>query len=321
MIPIFNPRLNLAICQMCDGPVKYMGDTVHNLEILPPLGRPKSKIVQVEMPYSTKLLTHEQETYLNMAMRYMTTSGFQRLTPFEFSGTSSEIVTELQQMSVPQMAVPAYIEDIQKNVLTAEQIQSMAAHVEGLSAEERKRLDMIQEEMGDGIGVDSNGEQMEQMNAMAALRPLPVNGLQEDGFLDELPMDGQIVGQAGPNAEQVTHPQNQVIYPASGGMAIPDFAGTSGSEMIGGASIPGAGPMIAVRTDRDAFERDGIYLEGGNRPIRRNVYRNPMGQMGQMQRMGTPMSAIMERFAPMEGGQGGHGGQGSSQTVTVVKLE
>jgi DNA-directed RNA polymerase beta subunit len=81
MIPIFNPRLNLAICPMCDGPVKYTGDNINNLEILPPLGRPKSRIVQVEMPYSTKLLTQEQETYLNMAMRYMTTSGFQRLTP------------------------------------------------------------------------------------------------------------------------------------------------------------------------------------------------------------------------------------------------
>ena len=100
-------------------------------------------------------------------------------------------------------------------------------------------------------------------------------------------------------------------------MAIPNFADTSGT-FVRGASIPGAGPMIAVRTDRDAFESDGIYLEGGNRPIRRNVYRNPMGQMGQMQRMGTPMSAMMERFAPMEGGQGG---QGSSHTVTVVKLE
>ena len=53
-IPIYNPRLNIAICPLCDGPVKYMGDTIHNLEILPPLGRPKSKIVEVEMPYSTK---------------------------------------------------------------------------------------------------------------------------------------------------------------------------------------------------------------------------------------------------------------------------
>ena len=225
---------------------------------------------------------------------------------------------------------------IQKNALTAEQLQSLAAHVEGLSAEEKARRDMIKDDMGEGVGIDSNGEQieqMEQMNAMAALRPLPVNGLQDDGFFDDsLPMDGQIIGQAGPNAGpnegpnvgpnagQIINPQNQVVYPASGGMAIPNFADTSGT-FVRGASIPGAGPMIAVRTDRDAFESDGIYLEGGNRPIRRNVYRNPMGQMGQMgqmQRMGTPMSAMMERFAPMEGG---HGGQGSSHTVTVVKLE
>ena len=55
-IPIYNPRLKIAICPLCDGPVKFIGDNIHNLEILPPLGRPKSKIVEVEMPYSTKLL-------------------------------------------------------------------------------------------------------------------------------------------------------------------------------------------------------------------------------------------------------------------------
>jgi hypothetical protein len=269
-----------------------------------------------------------------MAMRYMTTSGFQRLTPFEFSGTSSEIVKELQPMAVPPTAVPAYVEDMQTKVLSVEQLNSMSAHVEGLSAEERARVDAIQDEMGEESGIDSNEE---QMNAMAALRPLPATGLAADGLvMDELPVDGQIIGSVGPagpvgsnavpvgsNAVPIANPQNQIVYPISGGMQAPDMAGTSG-EFIRGASIPGAGPMIAVRTDRDAFESDGLYLEGGNRPIRRNVYRNPMGQMGhmshmpQMQRMGTPMSAIMERFAPMAGGQGS---PQSSQTVTVVKLE
>ena len=313
MIPIFNPRLNLAICQMCDGPVKYMGDNVNNLEILPPLGRPKSKIVQVEMPYSTKLLTHEQETYLNLAMRYMTTSGFQRLTPFEFSGKSSEIVNELQPMAVPPIPVPAYVEDVQKKVLSVEQLNSMNAHVEGLSAEERARVDAIQD-----LDAESNEEQMEQMgqmNAMAALQPLPVAGLAADGLaVDELPVDGQIIG---PTA----NPQNQIIYPTYGGLQIPALEGTA-EGVIGGSAIPGAGPMIAVRTDRDAFESDGIYLEGGNRPIRRNMYRNQMPQMPQMQQMGTtmgtPMGAVMERFSPMAGGQGS---PPSGQTVTVNKLE
>jgi len=106
-LPIYNPKLGLAICSMCDGPVKYVGDSVHNLEILPPLGRPKSKIVQVEMPYSMKLLTQEQETFLNLTMRYITTSGIQRLTPLEYSGKSSEVAKELPQLIRPEIMVPA----------------------------------------------------------------------------------------------------------------------------------------------------------------------------------------------------------------------
>jgi DNA-directed RNA polymerase beta subunit len=105
-IPIYNPRLGIAICALCDGPVKYIGDTVNNLEILPPLGRPKSKIVEVEMPYSTKLLTQEQEAYLNLTMRYITTSGVERLKPLEFSGTSSEVVKELPRLILPETVAP-----------------------------------------------------------------------------------------------------------------------------------------------------------------------------------------------------------------------
>jgi hypothetical protein len=324
MIPIFNPQLNLAICQMCDGPVKYMGDNINNLEILPPLGRPKSKIVQVEMPYSTKLLSHEQETYLNLAMRYMTTSGFERLTPFEFSGTSSEIVKELPQMIVPEMVVPAYVEDKPSISLTVEQLRSMSAQVDGLTAEEKSRLDTIQEEMSEESGATEEMVQMGQMNAMAALKPLPA-----DGEIIE-PVIEPVVGSS--SVPLVEKQQNEVVYPMVGGLPMPDLAGTT-EGVIGGSTIPGVGPMIAVRTDRDAFESDGIYLEGGNRPIRRNAYRNQMmhmphmpqlphvAHMPQIQRMGTPMSAMMERFSPMSGAQSGQGSPLAGQTVTVNKLE
>ena len=123
-IPIYNPRLGIKICALCDGPVKYIGDTVNTLEILPPLGRPKSKIVEVEMPYSTKLVTQEQETYLNLTMRYITTSGVQRLKPLEFSGTSSEVVKELPRLILPETVAPAYIEEVPQATLTVETVEN-----------------------------------------------------------------------------------------------------------------------------------------------------------------------------------------------------
>ena len=323
MIPIFNPRLNLAICPMCDGPVKYTGDTINNLEILPPLGRPKSRIVQVEIPYSTKLLTHEQETYLNMAMRYMTTSGFQRLTPFEFSGTSSEIVKTLPEMILPPIVAPAYVEDKPVVTLTVEQLRSMGAHVNDLSREEKARLDVIQEERL----LDENGEeiiqlgQMDQMNQMAP-QQFPEMG---QGFQPQQ-QQMQQMQQMQPQMQQM-QPQNQIIMPQTGGMMAPSFEMPVGSYavsphqdgMIEGGTIPGMGPMIAVRTDEAAFAADGLM---GGRPIRRNMYRGGMN-MGPM----GPMSPMVQQYTPASGGylsamSGNNGGPSNvMQPITITKLE
>jgi hypothetical protein len=73
------------------------------------------------------------------------------------------------------------------------------------------------------------------------------------------------------------------------------------------------GPLIAVRTDMDAFARDGIMLDGGNRQIRRNYYRTP--------------GPAVERYTPQAGGNflSAIGGSPDSpaiqQTVKVNKLE
>jgi hypothetical protein len=89
--------------------------------------------------------------------------------------------------------------------------------------------------------------------------------------------------------------------------------------MIEGGTIPGMGPMIAVRTDDAAFAADGLM---GGRPIRRNMYRGGMN-------MGPSMGPTVERYTPASGGYlsamgGSNGGQTTanpSVTVTVNKLE
>jgi hypothetical protein len=320
MIPIFNPRLDLAICPMCDGPVKYTGDTINNLEILPPLGRPKSRIVQVEIPYSTKLLTHEQETYLNMAMRFMTTSGFQRLTPFEFSGTSSEVVKMLPEMTYPEIVAPAYVEDKPVISLTVEQLRSLSAQVNDLSKEEKARLDAIQEEQ-----LDENGEEMIQLGQMRQMDEMGQNmSFQQQQFQPQMQ----------PQMQQ-QQPQNEIIMPPmqsmpsmpsmSGGLRLPnlessDINGMSQEDgIIEGGMVPGMGPIIAVRTDHEAFERDGISVGGpmGGRPIRRNMYRGGMNM--------NPMGPMVQQYTPASGGYlsaaGGNGGQSGGMPITITKLE
>ena len=109
-----------------------------------------------------------------------------------------------------------------------------------------------------------------------------------------------------------------------GGMLAPSFEMPVGSKsmsphedgIIEGGTIPGMGPMIAVRTDEAAFAEDGLM---GSRPIRRNMYRGGMN-------MGPSMGPMVERYTPAGGGylsgMGGNNGQPSAmQPITITKLE
>ena len=256
-IPIHNVKLNISICSLCDGPVRFAGDNVNNLEILPPIGRPKSKIVEVAMPYSTKLLTQEQETYLNLTMRYITTSGLTRLNPLEYSGVSSEVVKELPRLILPETVVPAYIEDVPKATVTVEQLRSMGASVVTMTEEERKANDIILEPIEPG-------------------QPEPIQQIQL-GQLGE----PQQLGQQPIQLEPIQlEPQ-----PQQGGIFPPDLSGIVYEKpidgLIRGPSVPGGGPMIAVRTDREAMMMDGL-LEPEGRSIRRNFRPRQMGSQGSM---------------------------------------
>jgi hypothetical protein len=71
-IPIYNERQGLTICPACDGPVKYIGSTASNLEILPPLKRSVATFSKINIPYAYKLLDQEMNAYLNMGMRVLT---------------------------------------------------------------------------------------------------------------------------------------------------------------------------------------------------------------------------------------------------------
>jgi hypothetical protein len=71
-IPIYNERERLSICPMCDGPVKYIGATASNIDILPPLKRSVATFSKINIPYAYKLLDQEMNAYLNMGMRVLT---------------------------------------------------------------------------------------------------------------------------------------------------------------------------------------------------------------------------------------------------------
>jgi DNA-directed RNA polymerase beta subunit len=71
-IPIYNESKRQFICPMCDGPVRFIGDSTTNLEVLPPNKRSLATFSKVEIPYALKLLDQELSFFMNIGMRFLT---------------------------------------------------------------------------------------------------------------------------------------------------------------------------------------------------------------------------------------------------------
>jgi len=312
-IPIYNPRLNIAICPMCDGPVKYTGDTVNTMEILPTLGRPKSRIVQVEMPYSTKLLTQEQETFLNLTMRYITTKGVERLRPLEFSGKATEEVHKLEKLVLQEPVVPE-----QQEALTLEQLASLGI---SLGAEMTQPIEMesdlgtiVEEEiqpesvMAFPVAASASNpvvypEASTMPIAMPTAMPTAMPATSQMGGMQDIqfmPMQQQMQQQMPQQMQQMQpmqmqQPMQQMQQmPQQMQQQMPQTGGYMPlqSEAIHTPPTPHMGPLIAVDTNPFTMAQQFGGTEGGRR-VRR--YQGGGGQALQ----GAPMDSMNSTPAPM----------------------
>ena len=312
MVPIYNPRLQIRMCPMCDGPVRYAGDTVHNLELLPPLGRPKSNIVHVEMPYSTKLLTQEQETYLNLASRLITSRGIQRLTPFEYSAKASEAVKELPRIKYPSTTVARYTEEAEPIKMTMEEYRQLAVSLQ----EKKDELDIIQEEQEQVEQQIRKEEQSQALQEQVQAQPIalvPTASLASVA-LPVAPLSAPLVpaspaplsaplmpASAAPLLPVVPEQQGGMLPP--GGPNMPTYVG-----LPPGAGMGGSGNVIVVDTTPEAIQRD-IPSAGG-----RTGRRSPFGGGGGGMMMGAMPSQGM--VVP-----GGSSVPLSTAPIRITKLE
>ena len=106
--------MRISQCTLCDGPPVFMGDTINTLELLPPMHRQKGRIVNVEIPYATKVLTQELSAITNITLRFITSGDTAMLRPFEPPAEGTRIVKELKQLELPEIVVPEIIEEEEK---------------------------------------------------------------------------------------------------------------------------------------------------------------------------------------------------------------
>jgi DNA-directed RNA polymerase II subunit RPB2 len=116
-VPVFNEKQSLFVCPLCDGPPRFIGTTGSTLEILPTMERSLATTSVVEMPYSTKLLGDELQTYLNMGMRILTAKGVTHLEQEVFTLPEGDMVRQALEKPLPQTIivdtrVPKYDESV-----------------------------------------------------------------------------------------------------------------------------------------------------------------------------------------------------------------
>jgi len=127
-VPIFNERQKLFICSLCDGPVKYIGSTSATLEALPTVERSMTTTSIVEMPYATKLLGEELQTYLNMGLRILTAKSVAQLRSpstvsavLEGDALATALAKELPTIVFPETRIPEYRVPPPEEVVAAEE--------------------------------------------------------------------------------------------------------------------------------------------------------------------------------------------------------
>jgi hypothetical protein len=88
-----------------------MGDNINTLELLPPMNRQKGRIVNVEIPYATKVLTQELSAITNITLRFITSGDTAVLRPFAPPPEGTRVIRELKQLELPEVVVGAQIEE------------------------------------------------------------------------------------------------------------------------------------------------------------------------------------------------------------------
>ena len=129
-VPIFNKRQNLFVCPLCDGPVRFMGTTGQNMELLPTPTRSLVTADIVEMPYATKLLADELQMYMNMGMRILTGDAISGLKEPAYSmpgvnAVKNVLAKPLPEIVLPETRVPPYREGVVEVLPSQEQLGAL----------------------------------------------------------------------------------------------------------------------------------------------------------------------------------------------------
>jgi hypothetical protein len=266
-VPIYNESTKLFVCSLCDGPVRYAGDTVKNLELLPPIHRSSASFSKVEMPYATYLLNQELNTYMNMGMRILTSKDVERLRRPEVKDLLDPSLIdlankELQVLVLPDTTVPQYITPVETVEARPEDLRSL-----GLAQAEPDGQVQASSEL-EGITIANTNA---NTNANANANSIPVNVVLRNTVQQQpnQAFNYTVVGEPQPSSsidaidlnsfvqqEQQQQQQPSVNINIQAQPQQQQRAPTN--AILVPSAIPGAPPTLVVDTGPEEMQRSGF---------------------------------------------------------------
>jgi DNA-directed RNA polymerase II subunit RPB2 len=310
-IPVYNPRIGLAFCPLCSGPVKYIGDRATNLEVLPPMERQKGRIIQVELPYATTVLAKELETYMNIGMRFITSGDTAKLQQLELSGEVTEVFKELPKITYPSFTVPQVSEAPQVTTVTTEELEAFQRDVSALrQAQVNPAVD--EDEFGDMPPLEraEGGEEDEGVAVAPIMQPMMQPVIQSEMMQPVMQPVMQPTMQ--PSMQPAMQPAMQPSMQPMAPMMQPAESQEGGTrDIVMQSPLPNGPKMIVVDTSYSAMSGEGLIPQaqqnvrsfggfGRPRPLRQAPMM--MGGMQQSQPMmpgRTDGDVVLKSSAPV----------------------
>ena len=283
-IPIFNERQGLTICSMCDGPVKYIGATATNLEILPPLKRSVATFSRIDIPYAYKVLDQEMNAYLNMGMRVLTEADVKHfrgppigeIAADEEERLLSSVLPErvLLETEVPKMIVPEEQPEVRPEDLAAL----------GLTKEEEEEKEKDAQEVVLPPVTAQNNVTIQLPVGMTVAQQAPVEQDDVDTVLQQVDEEIPYSSEAPMSLQQPGRQQNlqggggnssngtgvNVQTTSQPVLVIPMNVGQAAPTEIIPSPIAGAPSTIAVDTSEKALNSLGLPPQN-QRPANRGI--------------------------------------------------
>jgi hypothetical protein len=265
-IPIYNERESLYICPMCDGPVKYIGDSVNNLEILPPTKRSVASFSRIEIPYAFKMLDQELNAYLNMGLRVLTDKDVKKFRPPPISELTAEQETTLLDAALPtrilpETVIPDYLPPVEEPEVRPEDLAALGAAPEPAEPPPEPVVEPVPVPKA----TNSNQGVVLQLGNMNIGMPSALDTGEVEDLDAALPQPPP-QAQQGVNVQMSSQPM--LIVPLSMNQA------PAATEVVSPAA-PGAPNTIAVDTSPNAMSNIGASTPRSNTPNRNKRANSP----------------------------------------------